>query len=272
MDGKIIRMSRLFPNGKPSVVVAIDHGQTFGPMPGIEDFTAATANLGRADGVLMAPHMIRFSGDLYRGPGRPVVIARLNWNTVHCYPWDYREGWATQAISPAAAVALGADVLLASLVLQTGDEARDTENVGLYSALAEECRSLGIPLIGEVFPAGGSEAEHDLDRLHEYVKIVCRIVCELGADAIKTFYTGERFSEVTQGVPIPVFALGAEKLEREVDALELAYKAARAGARGVVFGRNVIQAPDPARTLQALKAVMQDGLEPRRAAEEYGLS
>ena len=65
MNGKEIRLSKLFPNGKPSVVVAIDHGQTFGPLAGIEDFTAATAKLGEADGVLMAPHMIRFSGDLY---------------------------------------------------------------------------------------------------------------------------------------------------------------------------------------------------------------
>jgi DhnA family fructose-bisphosphate aldolase class Ia len=272
VNGKKIRLSRLFPRGKPSVIVAIDHGQTFGPMPGIEDFTAATARLGQADGVLMAPHMIRFSGDLYLGPNRPVVIARLNWNTIHCYPWGYKEGWATQAISPAAAVAMGADVLLASLVLRTGDEARDAENVGLFSSLAEECGTLGIPLIGEVFPAGGSEAEYHLERLHSYVRATCRIACELGADAIKTFYTGERFTEVTEGVPIPVFALGAEKLEREVDALELAHKAVIAGAQGVVFGRNVIQARDPTRTLQALKAVVQDGVEPRRAAAEHGLS
>jgi len=167
---------------------------------------------------------------------------------------------------------MGADVLLASLVLRTGDEARDAENVGLFSSLAEECRTLGIPLIGEVFPAGGAEAEHNLERLHSYVKIVCRVACELGADAIKTFYTGERFTEVTEGVSIPVFALGAEKLEREVDALELAHKAVIAGAQGVVFGRNVIQARDPTRTLQALKAVVQDGVEPRRAAAEHGLS
>jgi DhnA family fructose-bisphosphate aldolase class Ia len=101
---------------------------------------------------------------------------------------------------------------------------------------------------------------------------VCRIACELGADAIKTFYTGERFADVTGGVPIPVFALGAEKLEREVDALELAHKAVRAGARGIVFGRNIIQAPDSAKVLGALKAVVQDGIEPRRVAEEHGLA
>jgi len=271
VHGKKIRLSRLFAGGKPSVIVAIDHGQTFGPMPGIEDFAAATAKLSEADGVLMAPHMIRFSGDLFLGRDRPVAIARLNWNTVHCYPWNYKEGWAVQAISVASAVAMGADVLLASLVLRTGDEARDAENASLFSRLAEECQALGMPLIGEVFPAGGSEAEHDLGRLHSYVKATCRIACELGADAIKTFYTGERFPEIVEGCPIPIFALGAEKLESELDALKLAQCQIAGGAWGVVFGRNVIQAHAPAKFLRALKAVVQDGVEPRDAAAEHGL-
>jgi DhnA family fructose-bisphosphate aldolase class Ia len=271
MDGITIRLNRLFPDGKPTVIVAIDHGQTFGPLQGIEDFTAATAKLSEADGVLMAPHMIRFSGNLFLGRNRPVVIARLNWNTIHCYPWDYREGWATQAISPATAVALGADVLLASLVLQTGDEAHDAENVGMFAQLAEECHRLGIPLIGEVFPAGGAEAEHDLERLHPYIKITCRIAAELGADAIKTFYTGARFPEVVEGCPIPIFCLGAEKLESELDALKLAQREIAAGARGVVFGRNVIQARDPAKFLQALKAVVQEESTPKDAADRFGL-
>jgi DhnA family fructose-bisphosphate aldolase class Ia len=272
VDGKSIRLSRLFPDGKPSVIVAIDHGQTFGPIAGIENFTNATAKLQEADGVLMAPHMIRFSGDLYIGPNRPVVIARLNWNTVHCYPWKYREGWAAQAITAASAVALGADVLLASLVLHTGDEAHDAENVELFGSLAEECADLGIPFIGEVFPAGGSEAEHDSEFLHPYVKAVCRIAAELGADAIKTFYTGERFPEIVAGCPIPIFGLGAEKTKTELDALQLAQREIKGGARGVVFGRNVIQARNPDQFLHALKAVVQEGMEPLQAAREFGLA
>jgi len=271
MNGKEIRLSRLFPDGKPAVIVAIDHGQTFGPIAGLEDFTAATAKLNEANGVLMAPQMIRFSGDLYLGPGHPAVIARLNWNTVHCYPWEYVEGWASQAVSVAAAVAMGADVLLASLVLQTGDEAHDADNVALFASLAEECAELGIPLIGEVFPAGGSEVEHDLDYMHDYVRIVCRIACELGADAIKTFYTGERFPEIVAGCPIPIFGLGAEKLENELDALQLAQREVQGGARGVVFGRNVFQAREPAAFLRALKAVVQLGAEPEGAAAQYEL-
>jgi DhnA family fructose-bisphosphate aldolase class Ia len=168
-----------------------------------------------------------------------------------------------------SAVAAGADVVLASLVLQTGNEEHDAENVRVFAALAEETYNLGVPLIGEVFPAGDLRSRPA--EFHDYIKKTCRIACELGADAIKTFYTGQRFPEVIEGVPIPVFALGAEKLERQVDALELAHKAVKAGSRGVVFGRNVIQAESPTAFLKGLKDVVQGNMMPTEAAVRYGL-
>jgi DhnA family fructose-bisphosphate aldolase class Ia len=266
---KEMRLSKLFPASGKSVVVAMDHGQTFGPMPGLVDFTAAAERLKEADGVLMAPQMIRFSGNLFRGKGSPVAIVRLNWNTIHCEPWHYQQAHIVKAMSVASAVAAGADVVLASLVLRTGDEEHDARNVQGFAALAEETGGLGVPLIGEVFPVAGFRQRPA--EFHDYILKMCRIICELGADAIKTFYTGDRFAEVVEGVPIPVFALGAEKFESEIDALELAYKAAQAGAGGVVFGRNVLQAQDPAQFLRALKEVVQGNTSPAEAGERHGL-
>jgi DhnA family fructose-bisphosphate aldolase class Ia len=270
LTGKAIRLSRLFSDSGHAVIVAIDHGQTFGPMEGLVDFTKGAELLKEADGVLLAPQMIRFSGSLFQCQGSPVVIARLNWNTIHCEPWHYQEAHIVRGISAKAAVAAGAEALVASLVLQTGRERWDARNVELFAQLAEETAELGIPLIGEVFPCG--DLRDHPDEFHDYIKKMCRIICELGADAIKTFYTGTRFAEVTEGTPIPVFALGAEKMEREADALELAQKAVSAGARGVVFGRNVVQAQDPAQFLRGLKAVVRSSLTPGEAAAEFGLN
>jgi DhnA family fructose-bisphosphate aldolase class Ia len=269
MQGKDIRLGRLFPEGGNSVIVAMDHGQTFGPMAGLTEFTQAAEHLKEADGVLLAPQMMRFAGNLFRGKGSPTAITRLNWNTIHCEPWHYQEAYIVKAMSVQTAVAAGAEVVLASLVLQTGSEEHDARNVAVFTQLAEESYGLGIPFIGEVFPSGGLRDRPD--EFHDYVKKTCRIACELGADAIKTFYTGERFAEVTEGSPIPVFALGAEKLEHALDALELAHKAVSAGARGVVFGRNVIQSPDPAQFLRGLKDVVQGRATPAEAAVRYGL-
>ena len=47
------------------------------------------------------------------------------------------------------------------------------------------------------------------------------------------------------------------------DMLEVVYEALEVGARGVVFGRNVIQSPDPAETLRAIRAVVHEGKTPR---------
>jgi len=269
MKGRDLRLSKLFPDGKNAIVVAIDHGQTFGPMEGLVDFTSAAERLKEADAVLLAPQMVRFSGNLFVGRGSPAMILRLNWNTIHCEPWHYEESHVATACSARQAIAAGADVLLASLVLQTGSQKNDTRNVANFARAAEEAYELGMPLLGEVFPAGGLR-DHP-DEFHDYIKKVCRIICELGADAIKTFYTGERFAEVTEGTPVPIFALGAEKMQNEVDALRLAEKAVAGGARGVVFGRNVVQASEPPRFLRALKDVVQHRAAPAEAAAQHGL-
>lgn len=266
MEGSKLRLSRVLPPGERSVVVAVDHGQTFGPMPGLEDFAAALQRLGEADGVLLAPQMVRFSGDLFVGRRRPAMIVRLNWNTVHCEPWHYQTAHIVKAFSPQSALALGADAVMVGIALQTGDEANDAENVALFARLTEESAALGLPVIGEVFPLPALRMQPEA--FHDYILKGCRIACELGADAIKTFYTGERFAEVVAGSPIPIFALGAEKLPHEIDALILAQRAVGAGAAGVVYGRNVLQARDPAAFLRALKDVVAGRALPQDAARD----
>ena len=71
--------------------------------------------------------------------------------------------------------------------------------------------------------------------------------------------------------PVPVLALGAKKLANESDALRLAAVAVEAGARGIVFGRNVIQSKDPERLLDALKEVVKEFKAPERVAVRYKL-
>ncbi len=167
MNGKEIRLSKLFPEGKNSVVVAMDHGQTFGPMEGLEKYTVAAERLKEADAVLLTSQMVRFTGNLFIGKGSPTFITRLNWNTIHCEPWEYTQAYTTKAISVATGVAAGAEVVMASLVLQTGDEAHEAQNVSVFSALAEEATHMGVPMMGEVFPVGGLRAPpRRVPRLH----------------------------------------------------------------------------------------------------------
>ncbi|MGB9620155.1 MAG: hypothetical protein ACPL7K_07070, partial [Armatimonadota bacterium] len=155
------------------------------------------------------------------------------------------------------------------LTLRTGSEARDARNVELFCKLASEAKRLGIPVVGEFFPAHSDKLS--AEEMHDLVCRSCRILAELGADLIKTFYTF-KFDEVTAGCPVPILGLGAEKTPRQVQALELAERIIQGGGRGVVFGRNAIQVPNPAAFQRALCDVVKRGVSPADAAAKHMLA
>jgi class I fructose-bisphosphate aldolase/fructose-bisphosphate aldolase/2-amino-3,7-dideoxy-D-threo-hept-6-ulosonate synthase len=268
MDGREIRLKRLFGDGR-AVVIAIDHGMFDGPIPGMEDLPATAAKINpEVDGVLLAPGMVRHCASLFAGRHRPLAVIRLNWNSVYCFHWNYRAARSVEAYSARNALREGMDIALVSLTLQTGSEERDADNAGLFSRRTAEAHGLGIPVIGEYFPAG--HLEMSPQELHENIRIGTRITAELGADAIKTFNTCD-FAAVTGTCPVPVLGLGAEKLPTQRAALELAAAEVDAGAGGVVFGRNAIQVPDPFAFQAALIDVVRSGASVKEAVRRYKL-
>jgi DhnA family fructose-bisphosphate aldolase class Ia len=267
--GEDIRLGRLFTSGANAVVVAIDHGLYNGPRPGFERIWTLIGRLRGADAILMSPGMVRHAAPVFSSRGAPALMVRLNWGTQYATQWSYHESRTAPMISAAQALALGADIALVGMSIKTGSEAVDAENVAGVSRCVAETREAGLPLIGEVYPAGHEDLAPE--ERHEQISIGCRIVAELGVDLIKTFHTGERFAEIVRSTPIPILALGSRKMDREVDALELAATAVGDGARGVVFGRNVVGAREPERFLEALQEVVKTGAAPDAAARKYGL-
>ncbi len=267
--GEKIRLARLFSEGKNAVIVAVDHGLYFGPLPGMTDLPAVIDQVAGADAILMSPGMPVHCASVFSKRGAPALIIRLNWGSNYAAQWRYKHSYSVPMISAAEAVAQGADLVISSLTLRNPDEAEDAGNVEVFSACAAEARALGIPLVGEVYPTGGDDKT--AEELQEDVFIGSRIIAELGADLVKTFYTGRHFKEVTAATPVPVLALGAKKLPRESDALQLAADAIGAGARGIVFGRNVIQSKNPERLLDALKEVVKEFKAPDTVAAAFHL-
>ena len=255
MTGKRIRYSRLFGENRNPVVVAVDHGAEFGPTEGVIDLNAALMQLKNADGILINPGMLDISGDFFAQNGAPHVILRVTWTTAYCFPWNYRESHTCCVMRPQDALAAGATFIMACCLLQSGSEKVDRDNVRLFTEIVKEKELAGIPLIGELFPVDAEMMPQE--ELHQRIYRGTRILVELGADAIKTFYTGDRFSEIVEAVPVPVMALGASKKDSEQDAIDLAKRAVTSGSRGVVFGRNVFQSAEPANFLTKLKQVVQ---------------
>jgi len=256
VDGREIRLKRLF-GGTRAVIIAVDHGMFDGPIPGMEDLPRTVERINpTVDGVLLAPGMLRHCGGFFAGRDRPFAVVRLNWNSVYCFAWGYRDARSARAYRVEDGLREGMDMALVSLTLRTGDEERDAHNIEVFSQLTAEAHALGIPVIGEYFPTG--HLDMSPAELHDNVRIGCRIAAELGADAVKTFNT-HNFAAVTGGCPVPVLGLGAEKLPTQADALRLAAAEVAAGAGGVVFGRNAIQVPDPAAFQAALCDVVRKG-------------
>lgn len=159
-------------------------------------------------------------------------------------------------MTPQAAATAGADAVLVCLTLKTGREATDARNAEIFADLCEKAHAIGLPVIGEYFPARHMTKEPGA--FHEEILMGCRMLYELGADAIKTFYT-VKFREVTSTVGIPVLGLGAEKTPTDREALELAQRETRDGAGGVVFGRNVVQASSPSRFSRRCRTWSSEG-------------
>jgi len=267
--GEEIRLARLFDGDGRAVVVAIDHGLYNGPQPGFNDLPGVVGELGAADAILMSPGMAPHVRGAFTRRGAPAMMIRLNWGTQYATQWAYHESRSVPVISVGDAVALGADIVLVGMSIKTGSEAVDAENVEIVARAVAEKRRAGVPLVGEVYPAGHEDLSPE--ERHDQIAIGCRIVAELGVDLVKTFHTGGRFGEIVASTPVPVLGLGSRKLPRERDALELAAEIVSAGAKGVVFGRNLIQARDPRRFLDALCAVVRDGVPAAEAAARHGL-
>ena len=270
MSGKELRLEKLFNKSKNAVIVAIDHGMFDGPIPGMINLRETAEKINPCvDGVLLSPGMLKHLRPAFNYKGAPMPIVRLNWSSVYCFHWNYNEAYTVMSQTVEEAVSNGAEIVLVSLTLQTGNEKNDTNNVKVYSRLVNSADKLGIPVIGEYFPA--HSATISKEQMHEQVYSSCRILSELGCDMIKTFYTRD-FKKVTESCPVPVFGLGAEKTPTQIEALQLAYNEVRDGAKGVVFGRNAIQVSDPSGFQAALCDVVKNYITPDEAMQKHGIT
>ena len=265
MSGIDLRVKALFRGKKNLVISALDHVVEYGDQPGIEQAAPAIQNCLGTDALLLPRFMLQRNWELLAGPTAPVPVVRMNWSASFYYPLDYREGFTAITTTVEEAVQAGAGAIICSLFLEEdNDRQRETENVRLFCEIVRQKERLGIPLIGEAYVV--EHKEKTPEQVHMKVKRVSRIMAELGADMVKTFYTGERFHEVVENTPVPVFTIGAEKLDSDVDVLRKAYDSTKQGARGIIFGRNIFMAKNPPALVKALNQVINEGATPEDAA------
>jgi DhnA family fructose-bisphosphate aldolase class Ia len=258
--GKKIRLHRVLGGSKhPALVVAFDHALVLGPIPGTEDPLGKIRQFAQAnvDALLLNLGLIRqFANSKIFGP-LPSLIARLDWTTVWSAFEENGNGalYSSLVAHPEQALRHGADAVLTYLVVGTGDTEFEMKEITRNAEIARECEQVGIPLIVEAL-ARGKDVQHPGDP--KWLNLHTRMAAELGADAVKTDYSGDPASmrSVVEKCPIPILVLGGSRHASDKHALDVVREVAAAGAAGVFFGRNVFQADNMSRFLEQARAAL----------------
>ncbi len=252
--GKRIRLDRIIDrNTKRTVIVPMDHGVTMGPIKGLENMQEIINKVaeGGANAVIIHKGIVVHG---YRGYGRDIgLIVHLTASTSLGPDPNYK----VQVASVKEAIKLGADAV--SVHINVGAD-NEQEMLQILGRVAEECNDWGIPLVAMMYPRGRKiKSEYDV----EVVKHAARVGAELGADIIKTVFTGDydSFKEVVKGCPAPIVIAGGPKMDRVEDLLKMVKDAIDAGAIGVSIGRNIFQADDPTKMTRAIAKIVHENAD-----------
>ena len=260
--GKRIRMDRIINREtKRTVIIPMDHGVTAGPMKGLYNMREAidAVAAGGADAVVLHKGIIQAG---YRGYGSDIGLIMHMSASTQLGP-DPNDKVPIADIYEA--IKLGADAV--SIHINVGSKT-ESEQLRQLGQTAKICNDWGMPLLAMMYPRGEAiKNEYDV----EVVAHAARIGAELGADIIKTNYTGsvESFKEVVRGCPVPVVMAGGPKKKKIEGFLEMVYGSIQAGGAGVSTGRNVFQADNPTKIVQVLCGIIHEGSDVKAAMRKY---
>lgn len=247
------RLSRIFsPATGRTVMLAFDHGFIMGPTSGVERIDLSIVPLIQYADCLMCTRGILRSS-IPANVNKPVclrsdagttVLTELNRNVL---------------LDVEDAIRFNASAM--AVMLSAGDGEQEAITVANLVRAADLGNRYGIPVMGVT--AVGKQMERDA----RYFALASRVCAENGAAIVKTYYC-EGFEKVIASCPVPIVIAGGKKLPEE-EALALCYKAINDGAAGVDMGRNVFQSESPVAMIQAVHAVVHDGLTPKQGYELF---
>jgi class I fructose-bisphosphate aldolase len=270
---KSARLNRLFnPQTKRCFDVAIDHGffNEGAFLAGIEDLPRVVRTL-----VDAAPDAIQLTAGQARHlqelpvRSRPALVLRTDVANVYGRQLPRTLFSRTIAEPVLQAVRLDAACVVVNLFSIPNQPEVADQCVQNILALKPQCDHFAMPLMIEplVFrpneQAGGYMVDGDPAKIVPLV----RQAVELGADIIKADPTDDVsiYHEVIRTAGgIPVLVRGGSKASEE-EILTRTAALLSQGAAGIVYGRNIIQHPAPAKITRALMAVVHEGLAPAAA-------
>lgn len=243
------RMRRVLPSNRVAIIMPVDHGLIFDRIPGLETPSAPFAAWGNNDvtGFMMTPGQVKQSARFFAE--HPHLTRVL---TIDTY-YDYREMDGKGAHGLIAtiedAVRLGVDAvkMLFPWNMSNAERVAMCERVG---KVVTECEKWEIPLVLEPVLIGAPRSEEVIVAEEK----IARIAYDLGAHIIKIAFPGEeRTKRLVEELKVPLVIAGGPLAGDPSQTVDAVAQTIRAGARGVIVGRNIWQ-----RERQMAEQVLRD--------------
>jgi putative autoinducer-2 (AI-2) aldolase len=247
------RLSRIFnPKSGKTVMLAFDHGYFQGPTTGLERVDVTIKPLiPYADALMLTRGILRSVIDpsvgnsvVMRASGGPSILKELSNEQIAV---DMEDALRMNVSAVAVQVFIGGEF--------------ETQSVHNMTRLVDRGMRYGIPVLGVT--AVGKELTRDA----RYISLATRILAELGASFVKTYFVPD-FEQVTAACPVPIVIAGGKKLP-EKEALQMARDAINQGASGVDMGRNIFQSDAPNAMIGAVRKVVHEGASVKEAYQYY---
>ncbi|HTP28175.1 MAG TPA: 3-hydroxy-5-phosphonooxypentane-2,4-dione thiolase [Anaeromyxobacteraceae bacterium] len=248
------RLARTFdPKTGHTVMLAVDHGYFQGPTTGLERIDLSILPLvPYCDALFCTRGILRSlvppqntKPMVLRASGGPSILKELSNEEI---AMDMEDALRLNACGVGIQVFVGGEF--------------ETRSIHNMTRLVDQGIRYGMPVMGVT--AVGKDMKRDA----QYFRLACRMIAELGATYVKTYYVPEDFETVTASCPVPIVMAGGKKLP-ELDALKMANNAVQGGAAGVDMGRNIFQSDAPAAMIQAVRAVVHKNMKPEHALDLY---
>ena len=257
--GLTARLDRISTGGH-YLIVPMDHGITMGAVTGLKDIesTIDAITSGGADAVLTQKGI---AGRVHPHKNGSGYIVHVNGST--SIGPDENDKRMTCTIEEA--IRAGADAVSFHINVGSNYEPGQIESLAEVTAEADR---FGIPVLAMAYARGpGIQGDEP-----EYLGHAVRLAEELGADIVKTGYSGsaESFQHVCTSTSLPiVIAGGSRGTDRET--VEMVRGAMDAGGAGVSMGRSIFQHENPEAITRAVSAVIHDDADTETALEVAGL-
>jgi class I fructose-bisphosphate aldolase len=169
------------------------------------------------------------------------------------------------------AAALGADAAVLNCYVGLDEVERESALLEKLATVSRECERIALPLCAEIIPRVPYKDVARTMPTSADLAVAIRLALEYGCDIVKTVYNGdpEGYAKAVSTGHLPVIMAGGPKTEDEFSIFHQLKEAMTHGACGAAIGRRVWGSTKPGATLDAIRAIVMDGVSVEEAVAIY---